>query len=332
MITNSKTLLFLFAFLFLLVFGFKTVQAQSAAPSIDTKATYVLTNMFLGEGVALDGVGANQRPAMKTANAASNLQKWQFADLGNGYYRIFCVGVGTGAALEGGAKDQGALMNGVANQSGQMWRLADAGNGYVTLVNMFTEKDNYAFEGGSLNGGALITVGGHSGQAWKLTKVQGKVADRLLIGGTYSFECESMPGKFISHNGALGRASLAAGNNQFKVVAPLNGKAGYVSLQPVGVSGDNYLVMAETCPRPYTNSAYYNIAVRPAATDASFNDKASFQAMPAMGSPADLNLVSFGVRGGTHLFKREQGVFMDAPGGGTADRYMTFFRWKLKQI
>lgn len=163
--------------------GYLGLQAQSAI-TIDTKATYTLTNMFLGDGVALDGVAAMMRPSMRKAVPGSKLQQWQFADLGNGYYRLSCVGV-AGAALEGGAKDQGALMNGVANQSGQMWRALDAGNGYVTLVNMFTEKDNYAFEGGALDGGSLITLGGHSGQAWKLNKVVDiKVSNAIWFNGT----------------------------------------------------------------------------------------------------------------------------------------------------
>lgn len=314
----------------LMLCGFWSLQlhAQAARVAVDVNATYTLTNMFLGDNVALDGVGANQRPAMKNANGSA-LQQWKFAELGNGYYRLTCVGVGSGAALEGGAKDQGALMNGVANQSGQMWRVIDAGNGYVALVNMFTEKDNYAFEGGALNGGALITLGGHSGQAWKLNKV-GKAGDRLLIGGIYTFQSVSAPTLYISYGATLGRAGLSLPNRKFKVVAPLNGKANYVSLQPVDIAGDNYLVQAEGCPRPYTASAYYNVAAKPAATDLSFNEKASFFISAARSNPTDVNLLYFGARNRTHMLKREQGVLMDAP-GACAPQYFVHFDWKLQQ-
>jgi hypothetical protein len=322
----TKTL-FVFCACMLLLAGVGKVSAQ-APVGIDTKASYTLTNAFLGGGVALDGVGANKRPAMKTANG-SPLQQWQFADLGNGYYRMTCVGVGSGAALEGGAKDQGAVMNGVANQNGQMWRALDAGNGNVFLVNMFTEKDKYALEGGSLNGGALLTPLGYSGQAWKLTKVS-LVGSRLMIGGIYSFQSVSAPTMHISYGATLGRAGLALANKKFRVVAPLNGKADYVSLQPVDIAGDNYLVQAEGCPRPYTASAYYNVAAKPAATDATFNENASFYVAPARSNNADVNLLYFATRNRTHMLKREQGVLMDAP-GACAPEYFVHFDWKLIQ-
>lgn len=134
----------------------------------DVNLAYNLSNEELGDSVVLDGIAAMARPAMKPANGSDH-QKWRFTDLGGGYYRIQCVGIGNGSALEGGAKDLGSVMIGTANQTGQMWRPIDAGNGYYFFVNMFTEADNYALHGGALNAGALISRIGLTGHKWKLT-------------------------------------------------------------------------------------------------------------------------------------------------------------------
>ncbi|MCP4438377.1 MAG: hypothetical protein GY810_05480 [Aureispira sp.] len=157
------------------------------------------------------------------------------------------------------------------------------------------------------------------------------VGNRLQVGQVYTFESESAPGYFISYGGE-GRAGLNAANRNFKVVAPLNGKGGFVSLQAVDLAGENYLVMAEGCPRPYTASNYYNITVKSASTDNTFNENASFEVLAGNSNRENAELVSFRVKNGTHFFKREQGVFMDAPGGGVAPRYQNHFTFKITSI
>lgn len=164
--------------------------------------------------------------------------------------------------------------------------------------------------------------------AFQTTSFAQLVGERLQIGQVYTFESESAPGLFISYGDSEGRAALNAKNHDFKVVAALNGKAGFVSLQAVGLSGEVYLVMAEGCPRPYTASNYYNITAKP-NNDAAYNGNASFEVMAGNSNKQDAGLVSFRVKNGTHFFKREQGVFMDAPGGGVAPRYQNHFTFKI---
>lgn len=155
------------------------------------------------------------------------------------------------------------------------------------------------------------------------------VADRLRIGGIYTFESESGAGLFISYGAATGRATLNAANKKFKVVEPLNGKAGFVSLQAIDLSGVNYLVMAEACPKPYTQSNYYNVSTQ-TPNDQTFNENASFEVLAGRSNGTNVGLVSFRVKNGTHFFKREQGVFMNAP-GGAAPQYMNHFTFKLTE-
>ena len=154
------------------------------------------------------------------------------------------------------------------------------------------------------------------------------VGDRLEIGQTYTFESESGPGLFISYGDTEGRAGLSAANRQFKVVAALNGKAGYVSFQAVQLSSQAYLVMGDPCPRPYTGGNFYKVANKP-ANDATFNANASYRVGAANSNRADRGLVSILTEKG-YYFKREQGVLMDATGAGVAPRYQNHFAFKIK--
>ena len=154
------------------------------------------------------------------------------------------------------------------------------------------------------------------------------VGNRLQVGDIYTFESESGPGMFISYGDQAGRASYNGANRQFQVVAPLNGREGFVSLKAVDLPGNIYLVMGAPCPRPYTGSFYYD--VNPNNGSADFNENASFEVMAGKSDGSNPGLVSFRVDGGTHFVKRERGVVMAQSGAGVAPRYQNHFTFKIK--
>lgn len=155
------------------------------------------------------------------------------------------------------------------------------------------------------------------------------VGERLAIGSVVTFESESGPGLFLSYGATTGRAALNGANRKFKIVPPLNGKAGFVSLQAVDLAGEVYLVMAEVCPRPYTSSFYYNVTAKPSTDDPTFNLNASFEVRKGNSNQQNEGLVSLRVKNGTHFVKREQGVLMASPGGGVAPQYQNHFTFKI---
>lgn len=159
-----------------------------------------------------------------------------------------------------------------------------------------------------------------------------QIVGGLKLGQTYTFESESGTNLFMSYQNTVGRVVLNGPNKNFKIVAPLNGRKGFVSFQAIDISDKAYVVMAEACSRPYTKSNYYNVSMLPSNPDETFNNNASFEVLSGRSNTKSSELISFRVKNGTHFFKREQGVFMDAPGAGVAPRYMNHFTWKTKKI
>lgn len=151
------------------------------------------------------------------------------------------------------------------------------------------------------------------------------VGDRLQIGQVYTFKSDSDPNLYISYGTQEGRASMGPARN-FKVVAPLNGKEGYVSLQAVDLSGTVYLVQGDDCPYPYNGSNFFD--VKSSSGDATFNTNASFAISHGKSNMGDVSLVSF-VTGKGHFLKRERGVLMGQTGAGVADRYQNHFTFRF---
>ncbi|MFN0202064.1 MAG: hypothetical protein ACKVTZ_11125, partial [Bacteroidia bacterium] len=151
----------------------------------------------------------------------------------------------------------------------------------------------------------------------------------LLIGSICTFESESGPGLFISYGASKGIAAYNAANRKFKIMPPLNGRAGCVSLQAIDLAGEVYLVMAEVCARPYITSFHYNVSDKPATDDPTFNANASFEVRKGNSNQQNEGLVSLRVNNGTHFVKREQGVVMAQPGAAVAPRYQNHFTFKI---
>lgn len=153
------------------------------------------------------------------------------------------------------------------------------------------------------------------------------VGDRLEIGKVYTFQSESAPTLYISYGNSEGRAGMSAANRNFKVVAPLNGKAGSVSLQAVDLPGTVYLVMGDDCPYPYKGANFYDVRSK-SGDAATFNKNASFAISHGKSNMGDVSLVSF-ITGKGFFLKREQGVLMDQTGAGVAPRYQNHFTFKF---
>ena len=153
------------------------------------------------------------------------------------------------------------------------------------------------------------------------------VGDRLQIGQVYTFQSESDANLYISYGDKEGRAGMNGTNRNFKVVAPLNGKAGSVSLQAVDLPGTVYLVMGADCPYPYGGSNFYDVKSK-SGDQTTFNNNASFAISHGKSNMGAENLVSF-ITGKGHFLKRERGVLMGQTGAGVAPRYQNHFTFKF---
>jgi hypothetical protein len=153
------------------------------------------------------------------------------------------------------------------------------------------------------------------------------VGDRLQVGQVYTFQSESDGNLYISYGSEEGRAGMNATNKNFKVVAPLNGKAGSVSLQAVDLPGTVYLVMGADCPYPYGGSNFYDVKSK-SGDQNTFNNNASFAISHGKSNMGEASLVSFITSKG-HFLKRERGVLMGQTGAGVAPRYQNHFTFKF---
>ncbi|MFN0203842.1 MAG: hypothetical protein ACKVTZ_20135, partial [Bacteroidia bacterium] len=136
------------------------------------------------------------------------------------------------------------------------------------------------------------------------------VGERLLIGSICTFESESGPGLFISYGTSMGKATYNGVNRKFKIMPPLNGRAGFVSLQAIDLAGEVYLVMGGVHSQPYKTSFSYNTSAKPATDDPAYNTNASFEVLKGNTNKQNEGLVSLRVNNGTHFVKREQGELM----------------------
>ena len=153
----------------------------------------------------------------------------------------------------------------------------------------------------------------------------------LQIGKVYSFECVAEPGVFIGYGVSGSKLDFRGTNHSFKVVAALNGREGFVSLQAIDLDEDHYVVMTDALARPYDKSNNYNVNKRTNPSDATFNTNASFEVMPGRSDQTDAGLVSFRVKNGTHFLKKERHLFMDAP-GAAAPAHMVHFTFRAGEI
>jgi hypothetical protein len=106
--------------------------------SIDTNATYRLTNAFLGDVRFLDTFSdGNNDPFMgKTGNYSGQL--WKITPAGNGYYRLTNTFLGEGRSLDTYSdKPNTPFMGKSGNFSGQLWKITPIRDGYYRLTNSF---------------------------------------------------------------------------------------------------------------------------------------------------------------------------------------------------
>jgi alpha-galactosidase len=106
------------------------------------------------------------------ANGQSN-QRWEFRDVGGGYYNIVSAGSGKCLDVYGGT---GATGDGVRitqwtchTDTNQQWRIQDAGNGYVQLIARHSNKC-IAIQNAATTDGAMavqMTCGTATSQQWQ---------------------------------------------------------------------------------------------------------------------------------------------------------------------
>ena len=154
--------------------GLYRLVPQTTTPTPTPTVTYTVTARHSGKLMDVfnastsDGADVVQWAANGQAN-----QRWQFRDVGGGYYNIVsissnkCIDVygGTGATADGTRIVQWACHTG----TNQQWRIQDAGSGYIQLVARHSSKC-VAIQNAATTDGAQavqMTCGTATSQQWQ---------------------------------------------------------------------------------------------------------------------------------------------------------------------
>jgi hypothetical protein len=209
----------------------------AAAATVDTNATYVFVNRHSGKAMDLYGWStADGAPVNQYTRNDLAVQRWQFVDVGGGYYQIRSAHSGKVLELPNANDGVQLVQNPAASgNTRQHFGLADSAGGYVRFVNRHSGKALDVWEWSTADG-AMISqyqdLGG-ANQQWQLVRVDGS-AD--CGGGAYQAEAVLNGGTWTARNG--GTTVYTGSDMRAAVQAAVNSlAAGRTSKQRVVVRG-----------------------------------------------------------------------------------------------
>lgn len=158
--------------------GLYRIATQTTTPTPPPTATYTLTARHSGKlldvynAALTDGANAVQW----AANGQSN-QRWQFRDVGSGYYQVVSLNSGKCLDVYGGTS---ATADGVravqwtcGTGTNQHWRVQDVGSGYLQLVARHSGKCLDVLNAATTDGAQAVqwTCGTGANQHWQRNQV-----------------------------------------------------------------------------------------------------------------------------------------------------------------
>lgn len=160
-----------------------TLNAQNGGEPVDSSFWYRITNVWKGDGLALDVVEDNGCNCMLHLSAPEKVQGqyWRFKQVKNGWYRVFtklqkntkCLDI----VNDGENKRPQLVQRGKIKS--QLWRIVPQKDGSFQLYTMTEGADKVLdVMNDEKNTILLGNNKGYSGQFWKLTKIKQRAASQ----------------------------------------------------------------------------------------------------------------------------------------------------------
>ncbi|WFE27753.1 RICIN domain-containing protein [Solwaraspora sp. WMMD791] len=148
----------------------------ASAATVSTSATYVFVSRHSNKAMDVYNWATNDGAEIRQwSRNDSAVQRWQFVDVGSGYYKIRSEHSGKFLELPNASDGTRLVQNSDNGTTRQHWRLADSDSGYVRFINRHSNKTIDVWEWSTADGGYLAGYTDLNGwnQQWQLITVGG---------------------------------------------------------------------------------------------------------------------------------------------------------------